>query len=43
MIFSKGILVSIAEYIEILSNSNRLMQVIRDELTVIKQEFGDAL
>ncbi len=38
----KGILVNIKEYLEILNNQNRLMQVIRDELTVIKQEFGDA-
>ena len=37
----KEILQNIHEYLEILSNTNRLMQVIRDELTVIKQEFGD--
>jgi len=38
----KSILLNIKEFIEILSNASRLMQVIRDELTVIKQEFGDA-
>lgn len=38
----KGLLINIHEYMEILSNTQRLMQVIRDELSVIKQEFGDA-
>jgi len=38
----KELLENIKGYLEILSNTNRLMQVIRDELTVIKQEFGDA-
>ncbi len=37
----KEILVNIHDYLEILSNPKRLMQVIRDELLVIKQEFGD--
>jgi DNA gyrase subunit A len=37
----KTILNNIQEYLEILSNPKRLMQVIRDELTVIKTEFGD--
>lgn len=37
----KGILVNIQDYIEILSNAKRLMQVIRDELLAIKTEFGD--
>lgn len=38
----KDILLRIQDYIEILSNSSRLMQVIKDELLAIKQEFGDA-
>lgn len=37
----KDILVSIQDYLDILSNAKRLMRVIRDELIVIKQEFGD--
>jgi DNA gyrase subunit A len=37
----KALLLDIKEYLEILSNPSRLMQVIREELTVIKQEFGD--
>lgn len=37
----KGILENIKDYLDILSNTSRLMQVIRDELTIIKQEFGD--
>lgn len=35
------ILENIQDYIEILSNAKRLMQVIRDELLAIKTEFGD--
>lgn len=38
----KELKVLIAELWEILQNSTRLMQVIRDELTAIKDEFGDA-
>lgn len=38
----KGILDDIRDYLEILNNQQRLMQVIRDELTAIKHEFGDA-
>lgn len=38
----KEIIVNIQDLLEILSNQSRLMQVIRDELTAIKQEFGDA-
>lgn len=38
----KELLLAIHEYMEILGNTNRLMQVIRDELSAIKQEFGDA-
>lgn len=37
----KGIIVLIQGLIDILSNQNRLMQVIRDELMQIKEEFGD--
>jgi len=37
----KGIIVKIEDLLDILSNQSRLMQVIRDELLVIKQEFGD--
>lgn len=37
----KDILVNIQGYIQILSNPKRLMEVIRDELLAIKQEFGD--
>lgn len=37
----KVLLLNIQDYLEILSNPSRLMQVIRDELTVIKHEFGD--
>ncbi len=38
----KEILLNIKDYLEILSNPKRLMQVIRDELLEIKTEFGDA-
>jgi DNA gyrase subunit A len=38
----KGLLVDIHEYMEILSNVDRLMQVIRDELVAVREEFGDA-
>lgn len=38
----KGIIVSIQDLLDILSNQTRLMSVIRDELLQIKQEFGDA-
>ena len=31
----------IAEYIDILENTDRLMEVIRDELVAVKEEFGD--
>jgi len=34
-------LAQIAEYLEILGNSNRLMEVIREELEAIEQEYGD--
>lgn len=37
----KTILVNIQDFMEILSNPKRLMQVIRDELITIKTEFGD--
>lgn len=37
----KAILVNISDYLEILSNPKRLMEVIRDELLAIKTEFGD--
>jgi len=37
----KELLSNIHGYLEILQNSTRLMQVIRDELLLIKQEFGD--
>lgn len=37
----KDILTNIQDYLEILGNHARLMQVIRDELVAIKQEFGD--
>ncbi|MEQ6884539.1 DNA gyrase subunit A [Salicola sp. Rm-C-2C1-2] len=38
----KDILTKIGELIEILSNPDRLMQVIREELEKIRDEFGDA-
>lgn len=38
----KGIIILIQDLLDILANQSRLMQVIRDELVVIKQEFGDA-
>lgn len=38
----KNIIVIIQDLLDILNNQSRLMQVIRDELIVIKQEFGDA-
>lgn len=38
----KDILTRIAELIEILSNPDRLMEVIREELEKIRDEFGDA-
>ncbi len=34
-------LVKIAEYIDILENTDRLMEVIREELAAIKEEYGD--
>jgi DNA gyrase subunit A len=37
----KEILVKIEELLEILSNPDRLMQVIREELTAIKEQYGD--
>lgn len=37
----KEIIVTIQDLIDILSNQSRLMQVIRDELVAIQQEFGD--
>jgi DNA gyrase subunit A len=36
------LLVKIADLLDILSNPDRLMQVIRDELLDIKQQYGDA-
>jgi DNA gyrase subunit A len=38
----KQIIEIIQDLLGILSNQSRLMQVIKDELTAIKQEFGDA-
>jgi len=38
----KEILSVIAELLEILTNPDRLMQVIRDELTEIRDQYGDA-
>ena len=38
----KELQVLIKQLTEILQNPSRLMQVIRDELTAIKDEFGDA-
>lgn len=38
----KEIIVNLQNLIEILSNPERLMQVIREELVAIKEEFGDA-
>ncbi len=38
----KGIIHVIQDLIDILANPARLMQVIRDELIAVKQEFGDA-
>ncbi len=38
----KGIIVNIQDLLDILANQSRLMQVIRDELVAIKEEFGDA-
>lgn len=38
----KELQILIADLQEILSNTNRLMQVIREELTAIKDQFGDA-
>lgn len=38
----KGIILIIQDLLDILANQSRLMQVIRDELIAIKQEFGDA-
>ena len=35
------VLVKIAEHIDILENTDRLMEVIREELIEIKQEYGD--
>ncbi len=35
------ILLNIQDYLEILGNTKRLMQVIKDELVAIKTEFGD--
>jgi DNA gyrase subunit A len=37
----QNILINIQDYLEILNNHSRLMQVIRDELAAVKQEFGD--
>ncbi|MDB6097088.1 MAG: gyrA, partial [Francisellaceae bacterium] len=37
----KNIIVIIQDLIEILANPNRLMQVIKEELIAIRQEFGD--
>lgn len=37
----KNIIFTIQDLLKILSNPTRLMQVIRDELIAIKQEFGD--
>ena len=37
----KNIILTIQDLIDILSNQSRLMQVIRDELVAIKEEFGD--
>lgn len=37
----KGIIITIQDLMDILSNQSRLMQVIRDELIQIKAEFGD--
>ncbi len=34
-------LLEIAEYLEILGNPERLMQVIREELEVVREEYGD--
>ena len=38
----KEILVSIKEFLEILGNPDRLMQVIREELTQVRDQYGDA-
>jgi len=38
----KQIIVTIQDLLDILSKQSRLMQVIRDELIAVKQEFGDA-
>lgn len=38
----KGIILLIQDLLDILANQSRLMQVIRDELIAVKQEFGDA-
>jgi DNA gyrase subunit A len=38
----KNIILLIQDLLDILANQSRLMQVIRDELIAIKQEFGDA-
>lgn len=35
------VLVKIAEFIDILENTDRLMEVIREELVAIKEEYGD--
>lgn len=37
----KDIIVLIQDLLDILANQSRLMQVIRDELILVKQEFGD--
>jgi len=37
----KEILVSIKEFLEILGNPDRLMQVIREELTQVRDQYGD--
>jgi DNA gyrase subunit A len=37
----KNIIVVIQDLLDILANQTRLMQVIRDELVIIKDEFGD--